>query len=138
MSVLDILINDIIIKITTFLRTCDKVMFLSISKDLHFLKDKIYYDKKIRLRKICNLWYYDNFTNIIVGNTSYKYKLPKSVNHLTFYWEFNKDVKGYIPNSITHLTLGDNFNRDIKGCIPNSVTHLNLGWEFDQDIKDCI
>ena len=81
-SILDILISDIIINIASFLNTFNKVKFLSLSKNLHILKDRINYDTKIKLYKICKLWYYDRFTNIIVSNSTRNYNLPKSIINL--------------------------------------------------------
>ena len=138
MNILDIVISDIIIKIASFLNTFDKLKFLSITNDLHLLKNRTYYDKRIAFHKIYKLWYYDRFTNIVVGKSGQKYKLPTSIIKLTFRWNFKNNIKEYIPNSITHLTLSSTFNKDIEGCIPNSVTHLTFGNVFNQNIKDCI
>ena len=134
MCILDI--DDVIIYITTFLDIPNRLKFLSLSKNLHILKDKINYDDKINFDLINKLWYYDRFTNVV---TNYAISVfPKFINHLTFGWSFNQDIKDCIPNSVTHLTFDDDFNQDIKDCIPNSVTHLTFGNYFNQNIKDCI
>src|SRR5579872_5592762 len=119
MSILDILINDIIIYIVPFLKTYDKLMFLSSSKDLHHLKDKVTYDYMVNIRRIQRLWYYGKFTNIYTNDIG-NFKFPISINRLTFSNNFNKDIKGMIPDTITHLTFGDNFDQNIEECIPNS------------------
>src|SRR5579872_2711480 len=131
------LLDDIIIYITSFLNTNDSINFLSISRDLHLLKDKIYYNKPVYSHIIHKLWYYDRFTNIMVIDTGIK--LPKFINTLEFDMCFdNQDIKDCIPNSVTHLTFGHYFNQDIKDCIPNSVTHLTFGKHFNRPIIDCI
>src|SRR5579872_4878071 len=123
MGISDILVSDTIIYVVSFLKTNDKIKFLSLSKDLHLLKDKIYFDELITYTKKINyLWYFDRFTNIIIYDITQK--LPKSVKHITFGNYFNQDIRDYIPHSVTHLYFKDDFNKDIKGCIPNSVTHL--------------
>src|SRR5579872_3691428 len=145
MSMLDILTNDTIIYTMSFLNDYDKILFLSLCKNLHLLKDKIYYCDKVNIYKIHDIWYFDRFTNITryspdVDYYYYKPKLPKSINHLIFSNNFSGKnmIKGRIPNSITHLTFGNLFNDDIKDCIPNSVIHLTFGSCFNQNIKGCI
>src|SRR5579872_7564383 len=98
MSILDIMISDCIISITKFLNDKENLRFLSISKDLHLLKDKINYDDEINIDRIHQLWYYDRFTNIMAHHLLYKF-----------------------PKSITHLEFDDKFDQNIKECIPTSV-----------------
>src|SRR5579872_7065492 len=163
MSILEYLFDDIIIYIVDFLAVHDKIKFLSLSQNLHSLKDKIYYKDEIDIKKIHQLWYFDKFTNIIVDN--FAYILPKSINRLKLNCPFNINIKGKLPNSITHLvltgwldqdikdmipnfgttnlthlTFGPLFNKSIKGCLPNSITHLYFHplSLFNQNIKDCI
>src|SRR5579872_3143841 len=164
---MDILVIDCIINITSYLINHDIINFLSTSKYLHLLKDKIHYNNPVAICDIQKLHYYDQFTNIIINNLTYT--LPKNITHLTinfidygfdYGWRYsNKDIKTYIPSTvthllfkeyirtnikdcipdtITHLNLGSRFNGSIKDCIPNSITHLTFGWEFNQDIKGCI
>src|SRR5579872_1085204 len=83
------LIDDVIIHITSFLDIPNKLNFLSTSKYLHLLKDKSYYDKCIQIHKIQDLWYFDRFTSVSID--SLKYKLPKSITHLEFLNDFNKN-----------------------------------------------
>jgi len=126
---------DLIIQICIYLTDKDKINLLSINKQYHLIKNKIYYIEQIKKCKIINLFYYDNFINIICSNLI---NFPKNIKYLTFGKIFNKEIKGAIPNSVTHLTFGENFNQEIKGAIPNSVTHLTFGYCFDQDIKGAI
>src|SRR5579872_2052454 len=74
------LINDIVIYIMTFLNDGPKRRFLSSSKDLHKLKDKIYYDCMMKIEKIHTLWYFDMFTYVEINNL--EYKLPNSITKL--------------------------------------------------------
>src|SRR5579872_4905944 len=68
-----VFINDIIITIANFLNDYHKILLLSLSKDLHKLKDKICYNDKINLAKIQLLWYYDRFINIRITHLPQKY-----------------------------------------------------------------
>src|SRR5579872_6029748 len=154
MSILDILIVDVIINIMTYLSDRGKIKFLSLSKNLHALKNKVYYEEYINVDRIHTLWYYDRFTHInfynlrytfpksithvTVSNTNIVNHIPASVTHLNFDKCFDENIKDCIPNTITHLTFGCFFNRNIKDCILNTVTHLTFGWAFNQDIKNCI
>src|SRR5579872_2119524 len=132
----DLLVDDMIIYIMTYLNDKNKLLFLSLSKQLHFLKTKVYWNDYVCTDKIYGLSYYDMFTHVI---SNLNHKLPNSITHLSITNTFNQDIKGcHIPNSITHLSFGNAFNKDIKGCIPNSVTHLHFGYYFNQHIKDCI
>src|SRR5579872_6404657 len=74
---MELLIDDVIIYVMTFLNNEDKIQFLSMSNKLHTLKHKVYYDQKIAISKIRKLPYYDMFTNVSVNNN--RYALPKSV-----------------------------------------------------------
>src|SRR5579872_1016020 len=135
---MDILIQDIIIYIVSYLKTKKKIKFLSLSRDLHALKDKIYYEDMIDIDKIHNLWYFDKFTNVLIYDTNITYKFPMFVTHIIFGPYYNKNVKGLIPNSVTHLTFGEHFNQPINDCIPNSVTRLSFSFNFNQSIDNCI
>src|SRR5579872_6469704 len=94
-NMLDVLITDIIIHITTFLNNHEKIKFLSVSKKSHTLKNKIYYYSltPININKIHDLHYHDRFTNVHVCNYYFplfleKYKFSKSITHLTFCTDF--------------------------------------------------
>lgn len=136
MNMLDVLIEDILLIITVYLNNEEKINFLSSSRDLHNLKNKIYYEDIINVKNIYELWYFDRFKNIIIDNL--EYKLPKSLNQLTFCETFNNNIKEYIPDSVSHLTFGNDFNQDIQDCIPNSITHLTFGHCFNKNINGCI
>ena len=144
----DIIIDDVFIYITTFLNNKDKMAFLSTSQHLNFLKNKIYYNTYVRQHKICNLPYYDRFTNI--GVCDITHRLPLVVTNLSFNNDFyhnyeNKEdfksvdevnqyvdkltayIKEYIPNSVKYISFGHLFEGSIKNCVPDSVTHLSIG-----------
>ena len=119
---MNILIDDVILHIITFLNNKEKILFLSQSKYLDSLKDKTYYDDDIIINEINHLWYFDRFTHVICYNINLE--LPKFVTHIEF--NENDNIKDCIPNTVTHLILADSFDGDISGCIPNSITHLHL------------
>ena len=75
-------------------------------------KNKIYYDEKIIIYKIHELWYYDRFTNIVINKIEPKLPLPKCVSHIQI--DFNDNIKDYIPNSVTHLTFGYDLIKILK------------------------
>src|SRR5579872_6693746 len=132
---MDILTIDSIIDITIYLNDKDKIKFLSSSKELHILKDKVHYNDQIYIGDINDLWYFDRFTNIHISNSNYRYPIPNSIIKLSLRYYFYADIKGYIPNTVTHLTFGGYFNQNIEGCIPTSVTHLTFGHYFNKKIK---
>ena len=146
---------DIIRIICLYLSIKDKINFLSSKNEFHKLKNIIFFNDQICQSKIINLFYYNQFTNILTNNTiNYPHSMikltftnkfnqgikgiPLRVTHLTFGWYFNQDIKGAIPSNVTHLHFDYCFNQDIKGAIPLSVTHLTFGQNFNQDIKDAI
>lgn len=70
---------DSILDIVSYLTNRGKIRFLSASKELHALKDKIYYDEHVPINKVhltYRLWYYDRFRHMLVHNLTHK--LPKS------------------------------------------------------------
>src|SRR5579872_2961601 len=80
MNILDYLINDVLINIMSFLNSPNKLKFLSSSKDLHALKNKVHFGDNVDIEKIHKLWYFNSFTNIAIDSTTYE--LPKSINRL--------------------------------------------------------
>ena len=130
----DALISDIIVTIASYLNDWNKLQFLSTTNYLHSLKNKVYYNDIINLdnkRTILyesyqDLWYFDQFTNIMINN--FTHKLPKSITYLKFNMTFNQCIKDHIPNTVTHLMFGLQFDQNIEGCIPNSITHLTFGF----------
>src|SRR5579872_679145 len=107
---MDTLIEDVILHIITFLNDRKKILFLSQSKYLDSLKDKIYYDDFVETDNINHLWYYDRFTHI--GRYNLEKTLPKCVTHLSFCYHFNQNIRDCIPNSVTHLIFGRDFNQN--------------------------
>ena len=135
-----ILIEDLIKYICLFLSESDKINYLSISRNMHLLKNTIQYFDKISINKIIKLSYYKQFTNIIwvdniiIPNNS----LPLNLAHLTFGRNFNQDIKGALPLNLTHLTFHGCFNQDIKGALPLNLTNLTFGYNFNKDIKGAL
>ena len=62
--IMNTLVYDNIIDILSYLINIEKILFLSLSKELHALKNKVYYDEFIDIDKIQHLWYYNRFTHI--------------------------------------------------------------------------
>lgn len=75
-NMLDALFKDIILNITTYLNNKDEMRFLSSTKNLHDLKNDVYYENIVAIRIIHQLWYFDRFTNAIISELDSK--LPKS------------------------------------------------------------
>src|SRR5579872_4754263 len=109
---MEFILDDIIIVITSFLDDKDKISFLSLTKKLHLLKNKVYYNEKVYIDNIIKLSYYDMFTVILTNNVNYKF--PKFMTHLIFAYGFNQKIRKYIPNSVAHLTFCDKFNQKIR------------------------
>src|SRR5579872_5211183 len=131
------LINDIIIYIMTFLRDNEKIKFLSLSKSLNYLKNKVYYDEMIDIGKISRLSYYDMFTNVII--IDFSHSLPNSIKKITF--NNNMSAHPHINNLFTMDEAIDRpnsviaYNKNMILQIPNTVTHLIFNDWFDQDIR---
>lgn len=134
------MINDIINLICSLLNDRNKLNFLSSCKKLNLLKGKVLYDSKVRLIKICKLWYFDQFTNVIF--TSNK-KLMSLHGFVRFPTNLKKlTVRNYRDNwdlpladtNITHLYfvgnlyfIGDNNQEfDINNLIfPDKLKHIS-------------
>ncbi len=139
---MNILIEDIIIEILSYVDDNNKIDFLSINSEFHLLKLRIKFTNNIDSFKINHLFYYDNFTNIFFhdkfnGDIS-TIRFPSSMNSLTFGNNFDHRIDNCILLSVTHLSFGCCFNQKIDGYIPGRVTHLILGDNFNQKIADCI
>lgn len=66
--VVNMLIDDIIVYLMTFLNDIGKIYFLSITKVLHSLKNKIQFNEIVHYNNIYDLSYFDMFTNIIISS----------------------------------------------------------------------
>lgn len=128
---------EIIVDICNYLQDMDKISLTATCRDLHKVKNILFYDDIIEYRKIKNSPVKYNFRNLIINDGDDVTDLLnfKCLKYLTFGDNFNQDIKGYIPLTVTHLTFGFYFNQDIKGCIPSSVTHLKFGVRFNKNIK---
>jgi len=71
----------------------DKISLLSCSKNLHLLKNRIFFNDLVAFEKINYLWYFDRFTNVRVCLYS---ALPKYVRRLTFGMLFNSTISGLL------------------------------------------
>ena len=133
---MELLIDDVIVFITTYLNDKDKISFLSTTKKLNTLKTKVYYDTLIHVNKIKDLQYYDMFINVKINDI--RYGLPKSSTSVNFDMLFDYDIKDYIHKNVTHMIFCKNciFNQNIKDFIPNSVTHLTFGMILMKILKD--
>ncbi len=58
----------------------------------------------------------------------------KNVKRIKFHDSFNGEVGSKIPSTVTHITFGFNFNKCIDN-LPDSIIWLELGYYFDQHIK---
>ena len=136
---MDTLVPDIICIICTYVSDRDKKYFLSINRSMHLLKNTVKYNDATRLGEIINLWYYDQFTNIIVeeNNIINDYHVSQFLMQIqTYYCRTNHSLiddiekikfkKLLLPKNVSHLTFGSKINQDIKDCIPSSVTHLTF------------
>src|SRR5579872_6499715 len=114
---MDILMDDIILYFVDFLDDKHKIYFLSSSKNLHILKTRTHYNKRVIIDKIKNLCYYDMFTNVEIGEILDR-KLPNSTTHMKFN---GRDKVNYI-----YVSVCKPFTMDIKKFIPSSVKHLTF------------
>src|SRR5579872_881400 len=125
---MDILIDDIILSIMQLLSDRDKIKFMSSSKRLFLLNNRVYFDDLIRLKIIYGSYCYDRFTNILIYNSDYdllelpyrslnlERKLPKSIKKIHFNCVNSHHIKNYFPDTVTHLSFsfGSAFNGNIK------------------------
>lgn len=65
---MDKLIPDIIHHICTYLPDIDIVQFLSTTQKMCYLKNIIHYNDRIVISTVTHLPYFNNFTNVIIGN----------------------------------------------------------------------
>ena len=121
-----ILTDKIILKICQNLRTRSKMAFLSANNHLHSLKNQIRYHKRVNIDKIKNLWYFDQFINVIVGNYSLTEVSKSSTINFSnniFMTNIGEDDR----NIIHENNDGIYFNRGIR-IIDNTLyigTHKN-------------
>ena len=136
----------------------DKIKIISLNKFLNNVKIKFIFNNQIKIKEEDkNKWYFNNLTNVTMGNyfgnipistkilkldfpngVKLDFLIPDHIYRLTFGRSFNQKIHNRIPNSVTHLKFGERFNQSIKECIPNSVTHLYFGKRFNQEIDNYI
>ncbi len=135
--------NDIIISICAFLNDYDKLNLLSITHTTNKLKNQIYFDSKISIKDIKNIWYGDRCRNLWISARQLqninKSKIPScvlpNINHLTLTnYEYDGCDCGYcVPSThnrllvylqkyiapdILYIKIGDNLHlcgHDSKG-----------------------
>src|SRR5438046_1361923 len=112
--------QDICISICNYLRNMDKLNFFSVTQNLHSCKSKIKFTDSVFINRITNIWYFDQFTNIKANNIC---TYPKSITTLTI-----DNIRKRIPDSVTHLTFGYDFDYNIKNIISEKVTPLTCGY----------
>lgn len=150
--IMDTLVQDIVVYITTFLKDKNIINFLSACSHFHLLKDKITYQDIVNINKIYDLWYYNNFSNVNFKNDGIQFeKFPKATKYINacFSVSDEKYIK-FIPHTVTHLQFDiyEVYDPTIrsyipmffftKDSIPKFITHLTFGDSFDEDIMGCI
>lgn len=147
--------NDIILEICKFLKDVDKIRFLSVCNHNHSLKGKILYTCPVIVDKISSLWYFNNFTKVIIifdiGIIPYYVKkiylgnfISKKINeHIPEIWKWIKSYDNFswllsrpMP-FLTHVSFGTYFNDPVH-FIPSTVTHLSFSNIFNKEIKHII
>jgi len=150
--------NDIIFEICNHINDKDKIMFLSVCKHCHMLKNNLLYYNVVLIDNISRLWYFNRFTEIIIifdigkipdqvrkiyygnfvdGHINVKIPIPwKSIKS---YGSFDDFINKKFPSSLTHLFFGTWFNTKISTPIPNTITHIIFCTSYDQPIdKDIL
>lgn len=100
-------------------------MLLSTNKRMYEIKSKVIFYTRVKLtKKLCELKYFDSFTDIISYDGNYK--LPKNITSLSFDKNFDKEIgPDTIPSTVTFLNLQCKYPV-CSGYIPKSVTQLFL------------
>lgn len=152
--------DDIIIHMSNFLPSTDVINLLSSCKQFNKLKNKFLIEKQVNFSKIENLWYFDNFTNVIYYDLPIRY--PVNIKKLVYFGKEKLprlDDRLCIPYGVTDLTLSNkveynsekqNHMKDSKKttfivtwcdnleyCIPRTITNLQFEMHFDQNMA-CI
>jgi hypothetical protein len=131
---MDFQYKDIILLICKYLHDKNKINYLSVSKSAHILKHETIFRKKVDLHQILQLSYFDQFTNVIVGERFDK--LPKNTKLVTFSDYFNKSINGLnFPPNIIGIKFGRCFDSNIDDCIPSTIKYLTFGKNFDCPIN---
>ncbi len=102
---------EIISYICDFINDSEKIILLSLNKELNNCKNLTFYRNAVNYETIANLWYFDNFINVIINNLTI---LPKFITHLTFGREFNQSIQNAIPASVTHLEIPIRYNSQLQ------------------------
>ena len=93
--------------------------------------------KRVRIDDVCQLHHTINVIDVVFGtnicdsNPSID-KLPATITHLTFGYDFNQCVDK-LPPLLTHLTFGDDFNQPLGSSLNNCplLTHIIFGDNFN-------
>lgn len=137
-------------------RDQDKCKLLMTCKNIS--NKQSYFHEPIDNNKIMKSRWYDNFTQVVVGNKIDK--LPVAITHLYFshiYVSRLRYLPDNLPMTITHLIYGSTFKYENRGSIlhkfraedlyftkifknniPSSVTHLTLNSCILLNKKYCI
>lgn len=147
------LCTDLILQISDYLPDKRKICLTMSCKFFDGLKYKMIYRKKVNVKKIRNLRYFDNFESIILSdvvrfpkfvkyveikicrwksNILFDY-MPQTVTHLLY--NSNHQILHPIPKTIAYLKFGRYYNQSIVNIIPLSVTHLVFDKCFNQPVK---
>lgn len=133
----------ILINICISLTEKERTYFLSTCKYLNSFKNIFLYHTKVDLWKIKSLWYYNQFTNVIVPNKLIDRimngkKIPPFLTHLTFN-NLRNDLNFVMPlfGNITHLYLTKNTKISLNNFkLPDTLIHLT--WYIEQQLPVAI
>ena len=148
----DFLNQDIILLICNILSDREKVFFLSILSSLHALKLKLKYHDPVRIDKITNLLYFEQFTNVIIGKCQKIYYdselivpiIPKEKIHFCDNLTITRDPDSYVvhigrhhrikiiklPKNIIHVTIIGK-TKDILNMIEYSDEYNGVIFKYD-------
>uniref|UniRef100_A0A6C0CA18 F-box domain-containing protein n=1 Tax=viral metagenome TaxID=1070528 RepID=A0A6C0CA18_9ZZZZ len=107
----------------------EKMMMLSVSKELNKFKMCFTYHKKTLINKISELDYFDNFESIRAIGIIEKFPSHAKSVHFDYLGWMGKSTE--IPQSVTHLTFANHFHFASSNMIPPSVTHATIDQIFD-------
>jgi len=101
----------------------DKLSLLSTTNRANKLKNYVFFELKIKITKIKNLFYFDRFTNLISEGEE---KLPYHTKSIYFLSNDDENGNYDIPDGCIKLRLGMNFELRHDYYIPPSVKRLTI------------
>lgn len=128
------LLEELVIHVTTFLPTSDKLCVLSTCRVLRLFKNKLLYTDLVWYYRVRHLSYRDRFTRVIVTSII---NFSINVTEIQFADCFNEPI-GKLPTNLISLTLGTNFNQPIVGSLPPNLLYLQFGHSFNRSIQGAL